>query len=354
MTGRARLWIVTRKHPPAIGGMEELSFRVAQQLARRRPLTLLKWGGGQAWLPFFFAWAALRVLAALVARRVTLLLLGDPVLSVLGAIARPFGVPVLCVVHGLDVTWRNAAYQAYLRALFWGRMDAYVCISESTAGVVRARAVGEDRVFVVPVGVVVRAPPAAHGEAGGGPRLVFVGRLVPRKGAAWFVREVLPALVRTFPSLRLTIVGEGPERGAIERAARERGVFGSIAFAGAASDEVKWSLLAECDAVVVPNVPVVGDVEGFGIVAIEAGASGKPVFAADLEGLREAVADGVSGWRLPPGDAKAWTHAMIGRLDDRAALAAQGAVAREHVARHFDWDAIGERYAEIVARFAPA
>jgi phosphatidylinositol alpha-1,6-mannosyltransferase len=351
MTGRARLWIVTRKHPPAVGGMEELSFRVAQQLARRRPLTLVRWGGSQAWLPLFAAYASVRLAFGLVTRRVSVLLLGDPVLSALGALARLFGVPVLCVVHGLDVTWPNRFYRMYLRALFWGRVDGYVCISHSTAGIVRANGVDESRIFVVPVGVALReTAPGARRE---GPVLAFVGRLVERKGAGWFVREVMPALARALPSLRLVIVGDGPQRDAVERAACERGVRANVEFAGRESEDGKWSLLAGCDAVVVPNVPVEGEVEGFGIVAIEAGAACKPVFAADLQGLRDAVAEGVNGWRLPAGDAAAWTRALLARLHDREQLAAQGAIAREHVARNFDWDAIGERYADILARFAP-
>jgi glycosyltransferase involved in cell wall biosynthesis len=172
------------------------------------------------------------------------------------------------------------------------------------------------------------------------------------RAPAWFVGSVLPALCAAFPALRLVIVGNGPERPMVKAAAREQGLADRITLAGTVGDGEKWSLLARCDAVVVPNLPVDGDVEGFGIVALEAGAAGKVVFAADLEGLRDAVADGVNGWRLPAGDAVAWTRALAVRLDDRRQLLAQGELAREHVRSNFDWDAIGERYAAIIERFA--
>lgn len=352
MTEHARLWFVTRKYPPAIGGMEEMSYQAARQLARRRHTTVLSWGHSQVWLPLFVTYAAVRLLAGLLSRRVSILLLGDPVLAILARLAARFGVRVLCFVHGLDVTWPSAAYQTYLGAFFWGRMDAYVCNSHATAERVRAHGVPGDCVFVVPVGVERRDGARAE-MVEGDPLLLFIGRLIPRKGAAWFVRDVLPGMTHAFPTLRLLIVGEGPERAAVESAARENGVSDRVAYAGAVDEQAKWSLLARCDAVIVPNVPIPGDFEGFGIVAIEAGAAGKPVFAADLEGLRDAVTDGVNGWRLPPRDAAAWQRALGLRLADRHLLEARGAIAREHVGRRFNWESIGEQYAAIVERLEP-
>lgn len=352
MIANRRLWIVTRKHPPAVGGMEELSYQTARQLARLRPVTLLSWGHSQVWLPLFASYAALRLMLGLLGRRVSVLLLGDPVLAMLGWFAARFGVPVICVVHGLDLTWRSALYQTYLRVFFWGRIDAFICISRHTADIVTARGEPAQRVFVVPVGV---AAPRRTGLAAldGDPVLLLIGRLVARKGAAWFVGDVLPGLARTFAGIRICIVGEGPERPRIEAAAEEQGVAEHVNFAGAVDEDTKWSLLARCDAVVVPNVPVDGDVEGFGIVALEAGAAAKPVFAADLEGLRDAVTDGVNGWRLPPGNAAAWLDGLTARLRDRELLRRLGETARAHVTRNFDWESIGERYAAIIDRISP-
>jgi phosphatidylinositol alpha-1,6-mannosyltransferase len=351
MTAGGRLWIITRKHPPSVGGMQELSYRTTRQLALRRPVTVLSWGRSQLGLPLFAGWAGLRLLAALLRRKVSVLLIGDPVLAALGWLAARFRVPVLCVVHGLDVTWPNPLYQAYLRAFFWQRIDAYLCISEYTADRVRERGVPARQVFVVPVGVADPEPGPEPASVDGDPVLLLLGRLVPRKGAAWFVREVLPALARAFPALRLLIAGEGAERANIEAAARERSVADRVVLVGAVDDRTKWSLLARCDAVLMPNVPVPGDAEGFGLVALEAGVAGKPVFAADIEGIQDAVTHGVNGWRLPAGDAAAWLQTLTLRLGDRWQLKRQGEIARDHVVRNFSWESIGERYAAIVELF---
>lgn len=352
MPGRM-LWVVTRKHPPAVGGMEALSANLVQELAERRPVHVVRWGRSQRGLPWFLARAAASVMVGLARRRIAALVLGDPVLSILGWPARAAGVPVMCVVHGLDVTWPNRLYQSYLRAFFWQRFDAYLCISAHTAQLVRDGGVAAQRVEVIPVGIR-RAPEVPPADLAGDPLLLFIGRLVRRKGASWFVRDVLPRLAAEYPEVRLVVAGDGPDGAPLRAAAQQAGIAAQVVCAGQVSERDKWALLARCDAVIVPNIPVPGDVEGFGIVALEAGAAGKVVFAADLEGLRDAVQDGVNGWRLPAADAVAWTEALKSRLRDRSRLRAQGELARAHVLAHFDWARLGERYANIVERFAPS
>jgi phosphatidylinositol alpha-1,6-mannosyltransferase len=119
------------------------------------------------------------------------------------------------------------------------------------------------------------------------------------------------------------------------------------------SDATKWALYQRCDIVVMPNIRVAGDVEGFGLVALEASAIGKPVAAADLEGLRDAVVPGENGWLFAAGDAHVWIEGLAFALQDRTALAVLGSSARVYSER-FDWKTIGERYAAIANRFAAA
>ena len=344
------LWVITRKHPPSVGGMEELSYRVTCALAERRAITVIKWGGSQAALVWFLPYALLRVCCGLIRRRISVLLVGDPVLAIAGAVAHRFGVPVMTVVHGLDIAWPNPLYQAYLRAFFFGRCSVYVCISSYVSDLVRARHIPESAIEVVPVGISPQ-PAASPAEFEAEPLLLFVGRLVQRKGVAWFVRAVLPALVERFPRLGFVVAGVGPERDALAEAARRAGVASRVHVLGAVSHETKSMLYARCDLVVMPNLTIEGDVEGFGLVALEASAAGKPVAAADIEGLRDAVETGRNGWRFPSGDAAAWIDGLTAALDDRKALVALGAEARTFATR-FGWDIIGERYAAIAARLA--
>jgi len=343
--GWPRWWLVTRKYPPSVGGMERLSWEVTTRVARRRPAQIVAMRAAALGWPGFAAASALRVLAGCLRRRVALLHVGDPVLAPLAAIARAFGVPTVVTIHGLDVAYRHPMYRLY-RMIFLRGFDAYVCISDAAREAAIAVGVPRQRIHVIGIGVEVPAPRdgrCARAED----RLLFVGRLVERKGLAWFVRDVLPVLASTRPSLRLSIVGEGPEHAAVVAAARAAGIEDRLIWHGAASDGVKANELACATLCIVPNVRVDGDIEGFGIVALEAAAAGCPVLAANIDGLAQAVVDGASGTLLPPQDARAWIQAIEDRLRDPAGCAREGEAARRYVSEHCTWDAVIDAYERL-------
>lgn len=335
------IWYITRKFPPSRGGMQRLSARIAGELGALRPLTLLRWSRGQWGLPLFVAWALLRLCAGLLRGRVRVLLLGDPVLALLALPARWAGVPVAVVVHGLDIAYPHRGYPAYLRRFFWGRFDLYFCISRY----VRDRLVGAGiepaRCALAHPGV--DAAQASDAPLADAPRLLILGRLVPRKGALWFVETVMPALPR---ATVLDIVGDGPERAALERAIAERGLREQVRLWGDVDESEKARRLGACDLALMPNRRVDGDPEGFGLVALEAAMSGRYVLAADLEGLRDALSDPALGRLLPEADAPAWIAAIDGLLGDRAALRQRGRAAHAHALAHCSWRGMAQAYAE--------
>jgi phosphatidylinositol alpha-1,6-mannosyltransferase len=349
----ANIWYVTRKYPPSVGGMQRLAHQIVTALRAEHSPVVIAWSRSQLGLPLFVAYAAVRILVGRLRGRISVLYLGDPVLAVLGAIVRGAGIPVLITVHGLDVLYSNRPYQAYLRRFFWGRCDLYVAISQRVAQVLESRGIAPARIEVALPGIDVTAvPPAPSAPRGTGPRLLALGRLVPRKGVAWFVEAVAPRLLARFPESKLVIVGEGPEKPRIVEAARRGGISRHVELRGPVDEATKAQLLAACDAVIMPNVPQAGDMEGFGLVALEAGAAGRPVFVADIEGLRDAVRDGENGWRLPPGDAEAWSDALLAALADPEGLREAGERAYRCVRDHYAWAQCGKRYARIVGRFA--
>jgi glycosyltransferase involved in cell wall biosynthesis len=140
--------------------------------------------------------------------------------------------------------------------------------------------------------------------------IATVGRLVPRKGVRFFVSEVLPGL----PShVHYLVAGEGPEREPIERAAADAGVVDRVHLLGRVPDAVRDALFDGTDVVVVPNLPRSGDMEGFGLVALEAALRGAPVVAARIDGLEHALLGGSTGWLCTPGDAADWLS-RLGQL----------------------------------------
>lgn len=339
-------WFVTRKYPPATGGMERLSFEITTRLSRRQQLRVIALRPSALRLPGSIVAAAARVLAGCIAKRIVLLHVGDPVLAPLATIARVFGVPTVVTIHGLDVVYPSPLYRAYLWA-FLRDFDAYVCISYAARRVAIDAGVPPDRIHVIGIGVDA-APLEPDPGLRDDDRLLFIGRLVRRKGLEWFVRDVLPRVARTRPALRLVILGDGPERGAIEAEATAAGVAANLVWLGSAGDSTKADELARATVCVMPNVPVRGDIEGFGIVALEAAAAGCPLLASRLEGLCDAVTDGESGLLVPPGDDDAWVDALERWLADPKARADAGTRARQHVAAHRTWKSTIDAYERLL------
>jgi glycosyltransferase involved in cell wall biosynthesis len=344
-----RVLFVTRKYPPQIGGMENFSYAVTTGFTE--PKTIIALGRSQKHLLWFLPYAMVRV--ALTASRYDVIHLGDPLLCVAGFLPRLWhGSKVAITVHGLDLTYPSRLYQAYLKLFL--RADTYIAISESTRRLAAERSLAPQRVITIGVPqqyLSLEREPDGDAELAqkraGRLVLVTVGRLVRRKGAAWFVRNVLPKL----SNVLYLIIGVGPEHDEILRAAAETGMTDSLWLVGKVSEERLLALLAAADVFVMPNIEVPGDVEGFGIVAIEAAASGLPVVAARLEGIPDAIADGENGRLLPSGDAGAFATA-IDELRDSALRAVAGARGRAYTERNNAWPRIIKRYVELFAELA--
>ena len=191
-------------------------------------------------------------------------------------------------------------------------------------------------------------PALARELADARPVLLVLGRLVERKGLPWFLDTVAPRFLGRHPDARLLIAGDGPLRGRLEQQIAASGLQAQVRLFGSVSEGRKAWLLARSDLVLMPNVPVAGDAEGFGLVALEAGRAGRWPIVADLEGLRDAVTDECNGQRIPAGDARAWDEALEAACADLPGLRARGELARDYVLARFTWPAMAARYHQLL------
>jgi phosphatidylinositol alpha-1,6-mannosyltransferase len=179
--------------------------------------------------------------------------------------------------------------------------------------------------------------------------VVCVSRLVPRKGQDVLIRA-LPGLRRRFPDLALLIVGGGPYRDALARLAREHGVERDVVFTGS----VPWEELpAHYDAGDVFSMPCrtrrAGlEVEGLGIVYLEANATGLPVVAGDSGGSPDAVREGETGYVVDGTDVRAVSAALAPLLEDEELRRRVGAAGRTWVQQHWRWDVLAGRLRGIL------
>jgi phosphatidylinositol alpha-1,6-mannosyltransferase len=116
--------------------------------------------------------------------------------------------------------------------------------------------------------------------------LCSVGRQVKRKGHAWFIQHVMPKLAG---NVHLVLGGKGPETATIAQAAKESALEARIHVLGLVPEEDLAGLYSACDLFVMPNIPVAGDKEGFGVVMLEAGLCGMPSIASRIEGIADVI-----------------------------------------------------------------
>ena len=227
------------------------------------------------------------------------------------------------------------------------RADALTAVSP-VAAAFHAHALGIDpsRIEVVPNGVDV-ARFAAHIRRARGPeggaRLVFLGRLEPRKGADTVVRAFL-LLAGERPDLRLRVLGDGPLAGELQRLVAEAPahVAHRVELAGRADPADLPALLADAD---VALLPARGG-ESFGIVLLEAMAAGLPIVATDIPGYRAVARDEREALLVPPGDPAALARATARLLDDRD-LAGRLAGAGSRRAAEHDWSVVSDRMRRV-------
>jgi glycosyltransferase involved in cell wall biosynthesis len=235
------------------------------------------------------------------------------------------------------------------------RTPTVIAISAATSRVAEDFGVPTDRLHVVRLGIPqpssiqrMEAAPAVRAMIGAEPSattILTLGRLVRRKGVRWFVDEVLPRLPAT---VHYVVAGSGPEFDAVHRSAASHGLEDRVHLLGQVDDATRDLLLAGADVFVQPNIPIPGDMEGFGLVTIEAALRGTPVVAADLEGIKDAVIDGRTGMLLPPGDADAWALRVRELVGDRARLEAMGMRFQQTASDLYSEAAMGDQLAAIL------
>jgi phosphatidylinositol alpha-1,6-mannosyltransferase len=183
------------------------------------------------------------------------------------------------------------------------------------------------------------------------PVVLCVSRLVPRKGQDTLIRA-WPAVRAAIPDAQLLLVGDGPYRGELRRLAGQLGVSGSVTFTGSVPADALPGYYAASDVFAMPcRTRRAGlDVEGLGIVYLEASAAGLPVIGGDSGGAPDAILDGETGYVVPGRDVAALAQRITGLLADPARARAMGQRGLAWVEQEWDWSRVGGRLDAILSR----
>ena len=237
------------------------------------------------------------------------------------------GIPYSFTIHGPDIFFAPDHWRLDEKI---ARARFVACISEfcrAQAMIFSDRALW-DKLHIVHCGI----DPARYDPAPrqGPPHLTFVGRLAAVKGVPVLL-EALSFLKGELPRLRVTLIGDGPERARLEQDAADLGLRDVVDFAGYRSQSEVARALKVTDALVLPSFA-----EGVPVVLMEAMAAGRPVITTGVAGVSELVEHGKSGFLVPPGDAQRLAQAIRAVLADPDRRIEMGRTGRTRVVEDFD------------------
>ncbi|MEO0381624.1 MAG: glycosyltransferase family 4 protein, partial [Pseudomonadota bacterium] len=346
-SNRTPTLFVTRKWLPAVGGMETYSVKLSAALLKHTDVEIVALpgqdNGGPPNATALLKFGILTVLRILFTRKPSGVVHVADMASwplAFAARIRSRRWRLVLSAHGTDVGYslrggvKGRLYGAYLwlgaRCLKSARV-----ISNSLATSQCTSGHGFKDLVVVPLATESRPVHSARTPEN---FVLFAGRLVERKGCAWFILNVLPLLP---DGIVLKVAGTIWSESEADALNRPR-----VDYLGPQDPGDMADLYARALCVVTPNIVLAnGEFEGFGLVATEAAASGGVSLAAQCQGLREAIVDGVTGFHLPPGEPGPWAqkiNEISGWEPNRRAAFIERSVAECRT--RYSWSRVAEEY----------
>lgn len=357
---------ISRRFPPSKGGMERFAADLSLALTKDIRVMKVVWTKQNRWLsvaalPILFVQALVKLASE---SSISVIHSQDaltaPLAWLLGTVS---GKPYVTVIHGLDITYKNILYQ---KAILPFVRRAHLVIANSSATATAAAAKNIHNVRIIPPGFW--QPPVTTktrtrelelkkqnlGYLNDKRVLLTVGRLVKRKGVEWFISNVMPGIVKANPDVCYVVVGKGPMQLVIEQTIKVHQLEDHVHMLGEIDEATKNTLYKFSDIFVMPNIPVSGDMEGFGIVAGEAALAGLPVVASELEGITDAVRNDRNGKLVEPCNASAYHQAISALLDSPEDRRTFGKKARAYMLEYFAWERIAGRFIDSYNSLAKA
>ncbi len=361
-----KIAFLLRQNPAGTGGVQRLSTILIEGLAPYYNIENITWKGAEWAAPIYFPLFFYKAVRS----KAELIYCDDAVTSLIGAKIRAAShKKLVAAAHGLDLILPIPAYQKRVRAALRS-IDKVITISKATAALLKERGVDPERIEIVYPAAESAPIKIAKDEAlycrlktetGIDLRqkkvLISIGRPVKRKGFDRFITEVFPHLPEDYvyivagPRLKtpswikaarpflggnlyhnlLLASGSFTMHEDLLRLSRHPRVF----YLNGVSEKMRDMIYAAADLFIMPNRTVEGDMEGFGLVSLEAAIRGVPVVATGIEGITDAVIDGENGFCVPEGDNGAMLGIIMALLGDPLKLATLSRKAKEFTARRF-------------------
>ncbi|MBE9041207.1 glycosyltransferase family 4 protein [Oscillatoriales cyanobacterium LEGE 11467] len=358
-----KLIYVSHVHPPSdakleqIGGMQTVSIELLKRLQNCSqvsvfPLLLESPAKGIEFrVAKFMGWLSLNLPRIVAREKADLILFSSMVTGSLTILLRnKIQIPMVAINHGQDTVVPIFPYQQILPKIF-DCLNGVISVSEATKKSSIQRGLKPENGFVLPNGIKIEA--RSYDKQNSREileksfdlnlkyryLLLSVGRQVKRKGHAWFIEKVFSLLDRNCTFLA---IGDGKEHATLQELKRRSSVGDRIILPGRVSPELLRHAYDASDVFVMPNIPVAGDMEGFGVVMLEANEARTPVVASDLEGIQDVVCNGKNGYRVRPYDDRQFAQIVRDILNSKLEDLSESAY--QFAAENFAWQNLGNRY----------
>ncbi|WP_221391441.1 glycosyltransferase family 4 protein [Dyadobacter sp. NIV53] len=383
---------VSHKYPPSVGGMEKQSFELINGMKPFATVHSIVCSSGQNKLLFFLV----------LEKRILDTLRKFPAISVIhfnDALIASFCLThtsynhlfTAVTVHGLDVVFPVRIYQKFVLPAF-NRFNLVIAVSQATASACTDRGIAPQKLVVINNGVdhslldteadkdFFESFSAGYGiSLKGKTVLTVMGRPVKRKGFSWFIENVLPRLegdfiilvIGPFNKKRLfsdrlfssipgvvrnkleLLLGYPTDENQVRRLLSEKRFNEKAIHLGKLSNKHLKQVLVRTDAFLMPNILVKGDMEGFGLVCLEASLCGAWVFASGIDGLTDAVHPGKNGTLIPAENISGWVSALNNFISGPANFHSLRNSGKSYTKNNFGWEKMVKSYLNVFREQLP-
>lgn len=354
-----KILYISRRYPPSIGGMEKLAYEVYRRLSKKEDVEFLVWSGSNKWLFIILPFFVFKSIFILLTRRIDVIHLGDGSIIPMLLALKFFKKPITVTIHALDITYSNRLYQ-FLIPRCLRKADKIICISNYAKEECIKRKIAEKNLVVILCGVtdefyikdknidkLKKEIEKKFNILLKNKKIIFsVGRLVERKGFHWFIEKVVPQIVKGREDFIYILAGDGPYREKIDDLIQKNNLNNYVYVLGKIDDRDLKIFYNISDLFIMPNIPVEGDAEGFGLVILEAASCNLPIIASNLEGIKDAAKGYAKGFLLVPGDEEGYYKVISSLLENNRGKKETSEKSREYIIYNYSWDLISEKYIE--------
>ena len=275
-------------------------------------------------------------------------LIPQGVVAAIGLILTRQRIPLVCTSHGGDLFALRGGILQHLKCWVMEKSQALTVVSQAMKNTVIDMGIAADKVDVISMGVDLKnlyTPDTTIARSPG--ELIFVGRLVEKKGVRYLL-EAMPKVLARHPSLRLSVAGSGPMESELRELARHLNISDKVDFLGMVAQSQLPALYRRATLAIFPFVIAKsGDQEGFGLVQVEAMGCECPVIAGDLPVIHDIITHEESGLIFPSGDTQALADTILRALNDPNLCFRMAGEGRKRVVQKFDWDIVAGKYARL-------